>query len=171
MDWCRVVGPRGLCRPLDEKQRFPTRNSLLTPCKGRSKFPVTAGVATARLEVNLSLKEALEPRLLGGVLGGLGGPGSQDPLGLICRPPPPKSDQSLVNGGVYCLTAEKSGRRHYSPRIWGGFALPHHSDETLGRGLRSEPRAPMQMVGGILDSLGFRVWGLGFVVWGAGFGV
>ena len=20
MDWCRVVGPRGLCRPLDEKQ-------------------------------------------------------------------------------------------------------------------------------------------------------
>ena len=22
MDWCRVVGPRGLCRPLDEKQGF-----------------------------------------------------------------------------------------------------------------------------------------------------
>ncbi|CAE7928211.1 unnamed protein product [Symbiodinium sp. KB8] len=26
MDWCRVVGPRGLCGPLDEMQRFPTSN-------------------------------------------------------------------------------------------------------------------------------------------------
>ena len=31
MDWCRVVGPRGLCRPLDEKPKFPTNNSLRAP--------------------------------------------------------------------------------------------------------------------------------------------
>ena len=30
MDWCRVVGPRGLCGPLDEMQRFPTSNLPLT---------------------------------------------------------------------------------------------------------------------------------------------
>ena len=57
---------------------------------------------------------------------------------------------------LYCLTAKKSfaGRRHCSPRIPGGFALPHRSDGTLGRGPRSEPRAPMQMVSGALGSLG-----------------
>ena len=31
MDWCRVVGPRGLCRPLDESFQ------QTTPCKGCSK--------------------------------------------------------------------------------------------------------------------------------------
>ena len=31
MGWCRVVGPRGLGRPLDEK------HPPLAPCKGRSK--------------------------------------------------------------------------------------------------------------------------------------
>ena len=46
---------------------------------------------------------------------------------------------------------------HYNPRIPGGFTLPHRSDGTLGRGPRSEPRAPMQMVSGALGSLGFRV--------------
>ena len=40
-----------------------------------------------------------------------------------------------------------AGLGHYSPRIPGGFTLPHRSDETLGRGPRSEPRAPMQMNG------------------------
>ena len=34
MDWCGVVGPRGLCRPLDEKKGFPTNTSPLTPCQG-----------------------------------------------------------------------------------------------------------------------------------------
>ena len=37
MDYCRVVGPRGLCRPLDEKQGFPTNTSPLAPCQGCSK--------------------------------------------------------------------------------------------------------------------------------------
>ena len=33
MDGCRIVGPRGLCRPLDEKQGFPTNNLALAPCQ------------------------------------------------------------------------------------------------------------------------------------------
>ena len=37
MDYCRVVGPRGLCRPLDEKQGFPTNTSPLAPCEDCSK--------------------------------------------------------------------------------------------------------------------------------------
>ena len=36
MDWCRVVGPHGLCRPLDDKQGFPTNNLALAPCQGRA---------------------------------------------------------------------------------------------------------------------------------------
>ena len=62
-------------------------------------------------------------------------------------------------GRLYCLTAKKSfaGRRHYSPRTPGGFTLPHRADGTLGRGPRSEPRGPMQMVSGALGSLGLRV--------------
>ena len=35
------------------------------------------------------------------------------------------------------------------------FTLPHRLVETLNRGPRSEPRAPMQMVSGALGSLGF----------------
>ena len=60
---------------------------------------------------------------------------------------------------LYCLTAERSTaeQRHCGPRIPGGFTLPHRSDGTLGRGPRSEPRAPMQMISGALGSLGFRV--------------
>ena len=61
--------------------------------------------------------------------------------------------------GLGCLTAERSiaEQRHYGPRIPGGFTLPHRLVETLGRGPRSEPRAPMQMVSGALGSLGLRV--------------
>ena len=45
----------------------------------------------------------------------------------------------------------------FRPRIPGGFTLPHRPVKTLGRGPRSDPRAPMQMVSGALGSLGFRV--------------
>ena len=34
MDWRQVVGPSGLCRPLDEKNGFPSNNPHLAPCKG-----------------------------------------------------------------------------------------------------------------------------------------
>ena len=47
------------------------------------------------------------------------------------------------------------------------FTIPRRSDETLGRGPRSEPRAPMQMVGRALGSLGFEVFGKPILrVWG-----
>ena len=78
-------------------------------------------------------------------------------------PRPPKSTDDPNGGGLgvllYCPTAKKSfaGRRHDSPRVPGGFTLSHRSDGTLGRGPRSEPRAPMQMVSGALGSLGFRI--------------
>ena len=48
------------------------------------------------------------------------------------------------------------------------YNLPHRSVETLGREPRLEPRARMQIVSGVLSSLGFRVWGSGFRVWGLG---
>ena len=35
------MGPHGLCRPLDENQRFPRNNSPLAPYQGCSKFPGT----------------------------------------------------------------------------------------------------------------------------------
>ena len=63
------------------------------------------------------------------------------------------------------LTADKSiaGRSHYSPRIPGGFTLPHCSDGTLGRGASSAhahgQRRSRQLR---LENLGFRV------VWGSG---
>ena len=57
-----------------------------------------------------------------------------------------------------------SGAASLQSSYTGSFTLPHRSDGTLGRGPRSEPRAPMQMVSGALGSLliGFRVEGLSF---------
>ena len=40
MDWCRLVGPHGLCRPLDESQAFPTNTPPLAACEGRSKHKI-----------------------------------------------------------------------------------------------------------------------------------
>ena len=37
------MGPRGLCRPLDEKHGFPLNNPHLAPCKGRTKWQTIAG--------------------------------------------------------------------------------------------------------------------------------
>ena len=89
-------------------------------------------------------------------------PGPQTPWGY--PPQTPQKSTDHPNGGgfgvlLYCLTAKKSlaGRRHYSPRVPKGFTLPHRAVGTLGRGPRSEPRAPMQMVSGVLGSLGFRL--------------
>ena len=63
------------------------------------------------------------------------------------------------NGGgfgvlLYCRQRSHSRGGVTTP---GGFTLPHRLVETLGRGPRSEPRAPMQMVSGALGSLGFGV--------------
>ena len=81
-------------------------------------------------------------------------------------PPRPDRETHAHVPAWGCLTAVRqfAGRRDYSPRLPGGFTLPHRADGRLGRGPRSEPRAPMQMVSGALGSLGFRVEGLGFRV-------
>ena len=42
MDWCRVGGPRGLCRPLDEKRGFPTNNPPFAPCYLEVSTPIPA---------------------------------------------------------------------------------------------------------------------------------
>ena len=64
--------------------------------------------------------------------------------------PGPKNNDRRQNLGL---------RRSQSlpSRLPGGFTLPHRSVETLGRGPRSKPRAPMHMDSGALGSLGFRV--------------
>ena len=78
-------------------------------------------------------------------------------------PDPPKKARCTQWSWVWGPSLLPNGKRsiaglgHHSPRIPGGFTLPHRSDGTLGRGPRSEPRAPMQMVSGALGSLGFRV--------------
>ena len=110
MDWCRVVGPRGLCRPLDEKHGFPLNNPHLAPCKGRTKWQTIAG----RLG-----RQAGRQAGRAGRAGGRAGKGG------------PWPDQNDINGGefgvlLYCLTAERSfaGRRHYRPRIPGRLYPP-----------------------------------------------
>ena len=81
MDWCRVVGCRGLCRPLEghgraggEGARAGRVFGVWSVFAGKWEVPTTAETSCA-------------------------------------------------------------GRRHYSPRLPGGFTLPHRSDGTLGRGL------------------------------------
>ena len=89
-------------------------------------------------------------------------PGAPDPPGGTPPDPPTHTQKtkatqwSWVWGPSLLPNGKRSiaGLSHYSPRIPGGFTLPHRSDGTLGRGLRSEPRAPMQMVSGALGSLG-----------------
>ena len=66
MDYCRVVGPRGLCRPLDGKQ------GPLAPCQGCSKA------------------EQSRTTFRGFFCGALLGP-TQKALALVCPPHRPKS--------------------------------------------------------------------------------
>ena len=150
MDWCRVVGPRGLCRPLDEKQ---VSNKQPGPRALSGQGRAGQGRAGAGQE----RPDPQHPRCLE-----FASLGPQTPLEVPLQTPQKSTDHA--NGGgfgvlLYCLTAKKSfaGRRHYSPRVPGGFTLPHRAVGTLGRGPRSEPRAPMQMVSGALGSLGLRV--------------
>ena len=142
MDYCRVVG-----RPLDEKQGLRTNTSPLAPCKGCSK----AGQRT-------TFRVSGGPNLPLGA-GRLGpaqeAPGRWNLPAWGPRPPwgyPRQTPQD-----------PKKAHRFGSPRLPGDFTLPHRSDGTLGRGFRSKPRGPMQMVSGALGSLAaLRV--LGFKV-------
>ena len=136
MERCRVVGPRGLCRPLDEKQGFPTNNSSLeVSSDGRAR---AGRLARRRMRVSWG-PEIPAITIFVQTL--------KKPLGrsweaLVALGPKPETlivgfgvlpEQEVIRGDL----------RHYSPRIPGGFTLPHRSDGTLGRGPRSEPRAPM----------------------------
>ena len=132
---------------IDEKQGFPTNDpprATIAICSssGPDRVPGAGQGGRARRR-----GRAVEDLPVGQTL--LGAP--RDPLKKHKR-------RQWRGCGVllYCLTAKKSfaGRRHYSPRLPGGFTLPRRSDGTLGRGPRSEPRAPMQMVSGALGSLG-----------------
>ena len=60
MDWRRVVGPRGLCRPLDEKQRFPTNSQFLVPA-GRQ-----AGQQGSKTQHSMARQGRQEGRRAGG---------------------------------------------------------------------------------------------------------
>ena len=189
MDWCRVVGPRGLCRPLDEnKQPGPSHPVRATRrantgqgAGGRGQGAGGRGQGAGgrgRGAGGRGQGAGGRGQGAGGRGQGAGGrgqgragaaQGSAERAGgggLAGRAGAGRAGQSTddINGGgfgvlLYCLTAKKSfaGRRHCSPRIPGGFTLPHRFVETLGRGPRSEPRAPMQMVSGALGSLGFKV--------------
>ena len=76
MDWCRVVGPRGLCRPLDEKQTtWPSRPVKATRCANTGQR--RAGQCRA-----LFGKEANSP--------GPGGPASLEFASRCTPPDPPK---------------------------------------------------------------------------------
>ena len=57
--------------------------------------------------------------------------------------------------------AGQLGRQAGERRRAGGQEAKqgHRSEETLDRGPRSEPRAPMQLVSGALGSLGMEEWG------------
>ena len=91
----------------------------------------------------------------------------------VARQASPAADSGLVGLGLYFRVSgfRVSGFRVQGFRVYGlgfqglgwhraqgtghGFTLPHRLVETLGRGPRSKPRAPMQMVSGALSS--FRV--------------
>ena len=63
--------------------------------------------------------------------------------------------------GQQSSRAAGQGRRAGERRRAGGQEAKqgHRSEETLDRGPRSEPRAPMQLVSGALGSLGMEEWG------------
>ena len=165
MACCRVVGPRGLCRPLDEKQGFPTNTSPLTllgllesRAKGDfSRFRAgQAGSAKGRpgQQAGDRAEEGRAKQAYSEEIGGvaLSDPPRKPRVPGICQP----GAQTPLE--VPCLGGRNRAKSLQSSYT-GGFTSLHRSDETLGRGPRSKPRAPMQMVSGALGSLGLRVLG------------
>ena len=159
MDWCRVVGPRGLRRPLDEKQVSNKRAlsgllDVLTqgragqsragqgrPARGQGR--AGQGHAQGRAGQGRAGQRRAGQGRAGQRRGGRAGQAGQG--------------RAAAQQGAAGQLGSWAAGRHYSPRIPGGFTLPHRShrsDGPLGRGPRSQPRAPMQMVSG---GLGFRV--------------
>ena len=131
VDGCRVVG-------LPNKQVRAARSAKTT---GQAAQGGRAGADQARNWPQLS--PAWGPRPLGGT-----------------RPDPQKSTDHAKRWWVWSSSLWPNGKeviRGAASLQSGGFTLPHRSDGTLGRGPRSEPRAPMQMFSNALGSLGFRV--------------
>ena len=101
MDWCRVVGPRGLCRSLAEKPTFLTNNPPLAPRVIFSEI--------------------------------LAGPG---PWNLPAWDPKPAPGRSKPPDGKKVISIATTVLVYRE-----ALTLPHRSDEMLGRGPRSDPRA------------------------------
>ena len=70
MDWCRVVGPHGLCRPLDEKQVQQTTRPLAL-CAGCSKWNTSGWNAICSSGSRAGTKKGAEGRA------GVGGQGQR----------------------------------------------------------------------------------------------
>ena len=156
MDWCRVVGPRGLRRPLDEKQVSNKRAlsgllDVLTQGRagqsragqgraGQARGQGRAGQGRAGQGKGTAQGRAGQGRA-GQRRAGQGRAGQRGQAG--------QGRAAAQQGAAGQLGSRASLQSSYTGRLY-----PHRSDGTLGRGPRSQPRAPMQMVSG---GLGFRV--------------
>ena len=169
MENCRVVGPRGLCRPLDEKQGFPTNKCSKAGQAGRlfafqGSLPAWGPRPPGGPQDGQAGQKLKDPEIRGRLLGPnqAGAPG---PLGVPQTPSGHTQKNNITPHGrefgvhLYCRTAERSmaGLGHYNPRIPGGFTLPHCSDGTLDRGPRSEPERPCKWSAALSAVLEFRV--------------
>ena len=154
--------------------------------KGQQKRSGVAGPAFSMLKQNIageSPKQGGGPRRVrevatrvagrsqqvGGRQGGLASGGTKNQKCSNCEDifrGPRRSQKRLQtgpkagSGSPLQKRADAQGLRRSQSlpsRLPGGFTLPHRSVETLGRGPRSKPRAPMHMDSGALGSLGFRV--------------
>ena len=215
---CRVVGPRGLCRPLGEKQvsnKQPGPHALLglldvlgregragqgragqgragrqgragqgragqgragqgragrgRAGQGRQAGQGRAGQGRAGRQGRAGQGRAGQGRQAGQGRAGQGRAGAgqagqgrgQGRAGQAGTPAKSTDDTNGRGFGLllYCQRQRSHSRGGVTTVLVHREALPlpHRLVETLGRGPRSEPRAPMQMVSGALGSLGFRV--------------
>ena len=164
-------GPRGPCRPLDEKQGFEQTNRASHPVRVAARIK---GAASSCEGVDVScpcpVGEPLQIVKGWGVLSCC----SEKPQMRLFRfreigygawnRTHPRPDQKNLNGwrcAGLLLTANRhiigSASSLQSSYTWE-FEHPHRSNETLGRGPRSDPRAPISMVGGSVGSFGFVGW-------------
>ena len=146
-------------RSTRSKQGFPTNTWLLAPCQGLLESRAKRTICRKKRVLGLEGR-GKEGRAAGqGRQRQTGPEGSGSPKSArapqtLLEVPPDLPEQTKTPHWSWVYYEASS---HFRPRIPGGFTLPHRFDRTLGRGPRSEPRAPMQMVSGALGSLGFRV--------------
>ena len=73
-----------------------------------------------------------------------------------CRAGQGRAGQGRAGQGRAAQGVLSEGVAESFPSPFTGRLYPHRAVGTLGRGPRSEPRAPMQMVSGALGRIGFR---------------